>query len=274
MADVAQLVRAPGCGSGGRGFETRRLPHLFSLFFKRFLVPQKISFIAKLYCQMDIIFFAALALFIFFKLSKQLGKIDEEEKKNLEEKIAQMRVIKEQVIAQMQQQEKIIGASSTKNSKSEEQILDEIDDKTKQQLLPILQSCNMSAEFFVNGAKSAFEMVIKSFASGDLEGLKMLLSDNILNGFVAAINQRKVEQKNITTNLISINEAKIISAIMIDNVASIVVRFTSRQINYVSDQYGNIIEGRKDEISEVIDTWTFKRDVTSPNPNWIISATN
>ncbi len=223
---------------------------------------------------MDIIFFAALALFIFFKLSKQLGKIDEEEKKNLEEKIAQMRVIKEQVIAQMQQQEKIIGASSTKNSKSEEQILDEIDDKTKQQLLPILQSCNMSAEFFVNGAKSAFEMVIKSFASGDLEGLKMLLSDNILNGFVAAINQRKVEQKNITTNLISINEAKIISAIMIDNVASIVVRFTSRQINYVSDQYGNIIEGRKDEISEVIDTWTFKRDVTSPNPNWIISATN
>lgn len=27
MADVAQLVRAPGCGSGGRGFETRRLPH-------------------------------------------------------------------------------------------------------------------------------------------------------------------------------------------------------------------------------------------------------
>ena len=27
MADVAQLVRAPGCGSGGREFETRRLPH-------------------------------------------------------------------------------------------------------------------------------------------------------------------------------------------------------------------------------------------------------
>ena len=29
MADVAHLVRAPGCGSGGSGFETRRLPHLF-----------------------------------------------------------------------------------------------------------------------------------------------------------------------------------------------------------------------------------------------------
>ena len=27
MADVAQLVRASGCGSEGRGFEPRRLPH-------------------------------------------------------------------------------------------------------------------------------------------------------------------------------------------------------------------------------------------------------
>jgi hypothetical protein len=27
MADVAQLVRAPGCGSGGRGFETHHPPH-------------------------------------------------------------------------------------------------------------------------------------------------------------------------------------------------------------------------------------------------------
>jgi hypothetical protein len=28
MADVAQLVRAPGCGSGGRGFDPRRLPQI------------------------------------------------------------------------------------------------------------------------------------------------------------------------------------------------------------------------------------------------------
>lgn len=27
MADVAQLVRASGCGSEGRGFDSRRLPH-------------------------------------------------------------------------------------------------------------------------------------------------------------------------------------------------------------------------------------------------------
>ena len=29
MADVAQFGRASGCGSEGRGFEPRRLPHFF-----------------------------------------------------------------------------------------------------------------------------------------------------------------------------------------------------------------------------------------------------
>lgn len=222
---------------------------------------------------MDILFFAVLAGFIFYKLSKQLGKIDEEEKKHVEEKIAQMRVVKEQVVAQMQQQEKIIGASSTQN-KSEETILAAIDDKIKEDLIPILQSSNVSAGFFIEGAKSAFEMVLKAFAAADLEGLKSLLAENIYDGFEAAINENKSAGKVITTNLIAINEVTILSARMLENTASIIVRFVSKQINYISDKDGKIIVGRKDEISEVIDVWTFKRDVTSPNPNWIISATN
>ena len=29
MVDVAQLVRAPGCGPGGRGFESHLSPQIF-----------------------------------------------------------------------------------------------------------------------------------------------------------------------------------------------------------------------------------------------------
>ncbi|MBU6140962.1 MAG: 39S ribosomal protein L45 [Proteobacteria bacterium] len=222
---------------------------------------------------MDIIFFAALAFFIFFKLSKQLGKIDEEEKKNIEEKLIQMRSIQEQVSAQMKQKEKIIGASSTQN-KSEEKILSEIDPAIKESLLPILQRCNISADFFVSGAKSAFEMVLKAFAGRDLEVLKFLLAENIFVGFEAAINQHKAEGTVVTTNLISIDEAQILSATMLENNALITVKFVSKQINYITKGEGNIIVGRKDEISEITDVWTFKRDINSTNPNWIVSATN
>ena len=30
MVDVAQLVRAPVCGTGGRGFKSRHPPHIYS----------------------------------------------------------------------------------------------------------------------------------------------------------------------------------------------------------------------------------------------------
>ena len=47
MVDVAQLVRAPVCGTGGRGFKSRHPPHIkclellenFSLISKHFLFP-------------------------------------------------------------------------------------------------------------------------------------------------------------------------------------------------------------------------------------------
>jgi hypothetical protein len=31
MVGVAQLVRAPGCGPGGRGFEAHRSPHFWTV---------------------------------------------------------------------------------------------------------------------------------------------------------------------------------------------------------------------------------------------------
>ena len=44
-------------------------------------------------------------------------------------------------------------------------------------------------------------------------------------------------------------------------------------INYFTDKADQIIEGRKDEISEMHDIWTFKKDLASQNPNWVVSAT-
>jgi hypothetical protein len=43
MVGVAQLVRAPDCGSGGRGFETRHPPHTVFSSFTTELVDQTAS---------------------------------------------------------------------------------------------------------------------------------------------------------------------------------------------------------------------------------------
>ncbi len=224
---------------------------------------------------MDIIFFAVLAIFIFYKLSKELGKIDDEEKKQIEEKIAKQReeilnkVIQHQ--AQAAQGDQPLLAIDNQNS---EKIINELDDNTIRVFVEILQRCNISAEFFLNGAKSAFEMVLKYFAAEDLEALKFLLSEKIYLGFEAAIKQRKEMEQTLITNVIAIESAEIISAMTMENMASVAVKFVSKQINYVVNKDSQIVEGRKDEIVRLIDTWTFKKDMSSPNPNWLVSATS
>ena len=225
---------------------------------------------------MDIIFFAALAAFIFYKLNKELGKVDEDEKRQIQEKLLKKREefakIQEQLRTQVE--EKIIGASSTVlKNKAEEKIFENLEESSKQAFEAILKSCKISAEFFLNGAKSAFEMTIKAFAKADLETLKILLSEKIYQGFEAAIKQRNSEEKTLTTNIISIEKSEIISAQMQENNAIVAVKFVSKQINYISNKAGEVVEGRKEEISEITDIWTFKKDVTSPNPNWAVIST-
>jgi predicted lipid-binding transport protein (Tim44 family) len=266
MAGVAQLVRASGCGSEGRGFEPRRLPHL--IVFSDFLIL----------LQMDIIFFAAVAIYVFFKLRQQLGRVDEDEKKRIEEKIEKRKKIIEEIQNQI-----IVGQHSTKEkelkereakNQIEENILSNLNQEAKNQFLNIIKACNISAEFFLNGAKSAFEMVLKAFASNDLETLKFLLSEKIFSGFEQAIITRKSIGQNLVTNLIAIDKSEIISASIVNNEAFVTIKFISRQINYVTDQNGEIIEGKKDEILELSDIWKFKRDITVSSPNWLIVATN
>lgn len=227
---------------------------------------------------MDIIFFAAVAFFIFFKLSKQLGKIDDEQKKKILEMVEQQKQkaaeAKQEYQQRTQQQgEKIVGSASTKTNLLEEKILNSLDSATKENFVKILQYGNITAEFFVNGAKSAFEMVVKAFASADLSTLKILLSDKIYQGFESAISHRKSEEKTLTTNLISVDKAEIISAMVLENIASVTVKFSSKQINYVIDKEGKVVEGTKDEIAELNDIWTFKKDLMDKNPNWVVVTT-
>ncbi|MBP7709800.1 MAG: Tim44/TimA family putative adaptor protein [Rickettsiales bacterium] len=219
---------------------------------------------------MDILFFAAVALLIFLKLGKQLGRVDEEEKKMMDAKIAKQ---KEQIEAIQGKIIQKITEISEEQKQAEEKILGDLDATTRASFSDILQRCNISAQFFVNGAKSVFEMTLKAFAANDLEALKPLLSDNVFAGFEGAINERKLLSQTLTTNLIAINKAEILSAGMFENFALVVVKISSRQINYISDVSGQIVVGKKDEINELSDVWTFKKDVTSANPSWVVSNT-
>jgi predicted lipid-binding transport protein (Tim44 family) len=220
---------------------------------------------------MDIIFFAAIAFYIFFKFSKELGKIDEDEKKRIEEKLFQK---SSSFFGQKKESAENSQQIIEIKNQAEEKILENLSQEVRQNFLTILRSVNITAEFFINGAKSAFEIVVKSFAEEDLQSLKFLLSDKIFEGFQFAINERKSKNQKLISNIISIEKSEINSAMMIGNIASISVKFTTKQINYIINEQNQIIEGSKDLVVQLNDIWTFKKDITNQDPNWLIISTN
>ncbi len=235
---------------------------------------------------MDIIILATLAAFIFFKLRNELGKIDDNEKNKVQEQVAkkreeQLRMVKDQIenqLRSMQNQaqpaanEKLIGGHTT----SDKSLLSNLDAQSQEVFEKILQSCNFTAEFFIGGAKQAFETIIKAFANAqtrDLETLKFLLSEKLYQQFESAINQRKAEEKTMISNIIAISGAKIVGATLSGNIATITINFSSQQINYIKDKSDNVVEGSAKEIIDLNDKWTFKKDLTSTNPNWSVVST-
>lgn len=228
----------------------------------------------------DILFFAILAVFIFIKLKSQLGNVDEDQqnrmKNNAQDKMKKRARLLEELQGQMRanNQNNPIKEAQKLEPKVDESLVVGLDVDSKAQFLAAMKACNVAPDFFLNGAKSAFEMVINAFAKGDLETLKFLLTDKIYAGFEESVNQRTQANQKLTSNLIAIDETKITSASMVANTALVTIEFTSQQINYVLDNNEKIVEGSKTDISTLTDIWTFKKDVSDNSPNWIIVSTN
>ncbi len=226
---------------------------------------------------MDIIFFAAIAIFIFLKLRSQFGKVDEDQKREAIKKF-----LKEQTNTQPSasnenasnkklyaQNAEIIEAIDSQS----ESIFNKIDPKLKEDLKIALDKSKVSASNFIKGANTAFEMVIEGFCKENKQILQNLLSEDLANKFLTNIDERNKNKETLSTNIISIDESLIKSAHIENNKAIISVNFISQQIIYTLDSKQNIINGSKDEINEVSDLWTFSRDIDSKNPNWTIIST-
>jgi predicted lipid-binding transport protein (Tim44 family) len=238
---------------------------------------------------MEILFFAAIAVFILFKLREQLGKVDEDQKRSSIKKF-----LKEQTKITGQNQKStqdnnpilmnpdnkkdITANLNTDNfqpvDEKSQKIIDGLDGALKSDLELVLKTTNLSANVFLTGAKNAFEIIISTFSIGNLEILQPLLSEKIFLQFQTAINERNTKGEILHTKIISINEANITSATLEGQFGYITILFSTKQINYVENNKKEIILGSKIDINIVADSWTFKKDCKSRNPNWLLSSTS
>ncbi|AXS38927.1 Tim44/TimA family putative adaptor protein [Breoghania sp. L-A4] len=128
-------------------------------------------------------------------------------------------------------------------------------------------------QHFVQGAKAAYEMIVTAFAEGDRKSLKGLLSREVYEGFVSAIDGREARGETVESTFVGIDKAEIVEATLKKSIAQVTVRFRSQLISATRNEDGAIIEGDPNQVTEVTDIWTFSRDTSTQDPNWKLVAT-
>jgi predicted lipid-binding transport protein (Tim44 family) len=127
---------------------------------------------------------------------------------------------------------------------------------------------------FIEGARTAFEMIVTAFAKGDKAILRPLLSDEVFQQFAAAIDERVAARETLETRIDKLDTVDVVEAQLIDHMAQLTLKLVSRQINVTRAMDGSIVDGDPDHPVEKTDYWTFARDTRSVDPNWVLIATS
>lgn len=126
---------------------------------------------------------------------------------------------------------------------------------------------------FLRGAKAAYEAIVTGFAEGNRTRLHDLLSEDVYQGFAAALDERAARQEIVEQSFVGIKTAEIGEAGMKDFVATVTLTFVSELSNATRNAAHEVVAGDPKRVKEVTDIWTFARDVRTASPNWHLVAT-
>ena len=132
---------------------------------------------------------------------------------------------------------------------------------------------NFQPDEFANGARTAYDMVLTSFASGDVDTLRVLLDDDVYTNFQRAIVDRESRGETLETTLVAVKSGDIVEARAVGRMAEVTIKFVAELINVTRDKDGEITSGDPRAVQNTTDFWTFARDVRSSDPNWKLIAT-
>ena len=124
---------------------------------------------------------------------------------------------------------------------------------------------------FLKGAEIAYETILTSFAIGENNKLKNLLTPKMASNFEEAIIARNNENIKSEFTFIGVKESSLEKYEKIKNEVYASVKFVSEVISVKKDKENKIIEGNPDKIKQVTDYWKFTRNISKKSPDWYLS---
>jgi predicted lipid-binding transport protein (Tim44 family) len=127
---------------------------------------------------------------------------------------------------------------------------------------------------FLEGAKGAYGMVLDAYWKGDLDRVRSHIDDHVHETFATAIEDRKAQNLVLDNRLVAVEQALIAQASLEQRVAVITVRFEADIAAVTRDASGVVVAGSLSDAVQTRDLWTFRRDISSNDPNWLLIETD
>lgn len=128
---------------------------------------------------------------------------------------------------------------------------------------------------FVDGGRSAYEMILMAYEEGDRDTLQNLLAPDVFQAFQSGISAREEAGLKVDARFIGVKDARV-EEIQFDpdaKIADVTVRFVGELITAVRDSENRVVEGDPNEVRRQTDIWTFSREMGSVDPNWLLTGT-
>lgn len=127
-----------------------------------------------------------------------------------------------------------------------------------------------SIHAFLKEAERAFRTIVLAYASEETKILEDFLSYRLNGEFKRSILERKAEGEELKTKIISVDLPLILDIEFKGNIVRILVKFISEQQHIRHKKNGEVVEGSLNQIERIMDLWTFERELSSLNSNWIL----
>ena len=127
---------------------------------------------------------------------------------------------------------------------------------------------------FLEGAKGAYRLVLEAFWKGDLGTIRGHVDDHVYETFDGAVQQREKDGLKLDNRLVAIEQAVIAEAAIERGVAVVTVRFEADIAAVTRNAEGEVVAGSLSDAVQTRDLWTFRRDVATNDPNWLLIETD
>lgn len=121
---------------------------------------------------------------------------------------------------------------------------------------------------FLDGARTAYESIVRSYTAGDRAALKPLLTPSVLESFEAGITARETRGETETVEFLHPPRADIETATAEGDKAIAKVRFLAELRSRIAPA-----DGGEPQIEErrTAEHWTFQRTLGAADPNWVLA---